>query len=456
MAHTPGDLPPASYDPPDEPDWSHPATSADAFEALDHAHQQLQAAEVAELVAIAHAADLYQVDINRVLDGMERLIPGGHHGTPLVGEFLSLEIGGLLGISPRSAANRIAQALDLRHRFPHLWQRVLAGEARVWQANLVVDRTILLDIKAAQYVDARVAATLPRHGIGWVMKHLQSWIDAADPKAAFDRVNAEIKDRRVLVSGIENGSVTMWGQLSPADGIRFDHALTQIAENLPDDHRAADDSLDARRAAAVGILARQAFGQGALPTHTLVVHINASDPALNPGKVNSPNTTDGSGETHTTGLADGPACPPAGIARVEGWGHLLTTLLPDFLAGSKVIVRPVIDPTTITPVNGYEVPDRMRFVIEQRNPVDVFPYGTRSAKGCDMDHTIPYTLGEPDQTRLDNLGPLSRFAHRAKTHGGWHLEQPAPGHFKWTSPAGYQYLVTPDGTTTIGKPETHR
>jgi hypothetical protein len=35
-------------------------------------------------------------------------------------------------------------------------------------------------------------------------------------------------------------------------------------------------------------------------------------------------------------------------------------LLPDFLAGSKVIVRPVIDPTTIGPVSGYEVPDRMR------------------------------------------------------------------------------------------------
>ncbi|MGI5951144.1 MAG: hypothetical protein ACOX61_04765 [Brooklawnia sp.] len=77
MTHTPGDLPPPHFDPPDQPDWTHPATSAQAFDAQDHAHQQLQAAEVAELVAITHAADLYQVDINHVLDGMERLIPGG-------------------------------------------------------------------------------------------------------------------------------------------------------------------------------------------------------------------------------------------------------------------------------------------------------------------------------------------------------------------------------------------
>ncbi|MGB3956375.1 MAG: hypothetical protein WBL05_14025, partial [Brooklawnia sp.] len=52
-----------------------------------------------------------------------------------------------------------------------------------------------------------------------------------------------------------------------------------------------------------------------------------------------------------------------------------------------------------------------------------------------------------------NLGPLSRFTHRAKTFGGWQLQQPEPGVFHWTSPAGYQYLVTADGTTRIHMPE---
>ncbi|MGB3956212.1 MAG: hypothetical protein WBL05_13180, partial [Brooklawnia sp.] len=52
-----------------------------------------------------------------------------------------------------------------------------------------------------------------------------------------------------------------------------------------------------------------------------------------------------------------------------------------------------------------------------------------------------------------NLGPLSRFTHRAKTFGGWQLQQPEPGVFHWTSPAGYQYLVTANGTTRIQIPE---
>ena len=52
-----------------------------------------------------------------------------------------------------------------------------------------------------------------------------------------------------------------------------------------------------------------------------------------------------------------------------------------------------------------------------------------------------------------NLGPLSSFTHRLKTHGGWHLEQPTPGQYAWRSPLGYRYAVTAAGTIRIGKPE---
>ena len=82
-----------------------------------------------------------------------------------------------------------------------------------------------------------------------------------------------------------------------------------------------------------------------------------------------------------------------GVARVEDWGPILTDQLPRFLAHSKVI---------------------------------------------------------------ENLGPLSRKAHRAKTHGRWKLEQPTPGTFHWTSPHGYQYQVTPTGTIRIRVPEQAR
>ncbi|MCB0885004.1 MAG: hypothetical protein KDB34_09740 [Propionibacteriaceae bacterium] len=80
-----------------------PASSTEAFKALDHAHQQLIAAEIAELIMITHAADLWRIDDDAVSEGIERLMQPGHDGTPKVGEFLALEVGALLGMSPQSA-----------------------------------------------------------------------------------------------------------------------------------------------------------------------------------------------------------------------------------------------------------------------------------------------------------------------------------------------------------------
>ncbi|MEL4358399.1 MULTISPECIES: DUF222 domain-containing protein [unclassified Luteococcus] len=56
-------------------------------------------------------------------------------------------------------------------------------------------------------------------------------------------------------------------------------------------------------------------------------------------------------------------------------------------------------------------------------------------------------------THPDNLGPLSRRAHRAKTHFGWYLAQPLPGIFLWQTPLGYRYLTTASRTLDLGRPD---
>lgn len=414
-----------------------PAGSAAALDCLDHAHQELVAAEVAELIAIAQVAELWQVDQTAVIDGMERLLQLGHDGTPLVGEFCALEIGPLLGISPTSAIIRIGQALDLRHRFPILWDAVLSGRVRVWQAMQVVTQTGHLGQHAAAELDATVAHGLTTMPWPRITAALPGWIMAADPTLAAEQATLAAEARHVRVAEVQDGQVQFWGRVAPSDGISFDHALTEIAKTLPvtnPDQPGRD--LDQRRAAAVGILAQQAFGQDGLPTHTLIIHINADDPALD--------------QDH----GQARAASSSGVARVEKWGPILTQSLPQFLANSRVIVRPVLDAAAIIPVDAYETPAQMGLALQLRNPVDVFPYGVRPASSCDLDHTLAYADGPAGQTRLDNLGPLSRFTHRGKTHGRWRLTQPEPGTYHWTSPHGYQYLVTAAGTTKITPPAT--
>jgi len=150
------------------------------------------------------------------------------------------------------------------------------------------------------------------------------------------------------------------------------------------------------------------------------------------------------------------ADPTTGVVDVQGRGLLFADRLGDLLAGCKVTVRPIIDPEAIAPTDSYRIPDDMRLAVEERNPFDVFPYGVRRSRVCDLDHTIPFdhhNKAGVGQTRPENLGPLSRYAHRLKTHGGWRLAQPQPGVFRWESPLGYQYFVTPSGSVRIRRPE---
>ena len=137
------------------------------------------------------------------------------------------------------------------------------------------------------------------------------------------------------------------------------------------------------------------------------------------------------------------------LARLEGHGPLSRQTWINLLGHDRITIRPVIDLNAIPPVDRYEIPDRLRDAITWRSPVDMFPYGNRTARGCDLDHTIPYDHtrgGPPGQTRIDNLAPISRRAHRAKTARFWKLQQYDGGWLEWTSPAGYHYATGPFGT----------
>ena len=71
-----------------------------------------------------------------------------------------------------------------------------------------------------------------------------------------------------------------------------------------------------------------------------------------------------------------------------------------------------------------------------------FPTCTRSAEGCDLDHSIPWEQG--GTTSAGNLGAVHRGHHTDKTHHRWRLDQPEPGRFVWTAPTGHTYQVDPE------------
>ena len=112
-------------------------------------------------------------------------------------------------------------------------------------------------------------------------------------------------------------------------------------------------------------------------------------------------------------------------------------------------MKPVLDLEAHEPVDSDVVPERHAEITAVRDKTCVFPWCARSARRCDIDHTIPAARGGP--TCPCNLAPLCRRHHRIKTHGDWTYTTLEPGHYLWTSKHGYSYLRDPDGTLDVSR-----
>jgi len=137
------------------------------------------------------------------------------------------------------------------------------------------------------------------------------------------------------------------------------------------------------------------------------------------------------------------------VARVENLGPTLVTQLSKLVGHTRIKITPVIWLGDNEPVvDAYEIPRLIRETVWLRDRYEVSPFSTREARKQDLDHSNPYRVGVPGQTRPSNLGPLSRKAHRAKTLSpGWRLIQTEPGVFWWKTRLGQVFRVGPEGTT---------
>ena len=252
---------------------------------------------------------------------------------------------------------------------------------------------------------------------------------AADPARARAREREARARRHVTLWSptLDDGACRqLTGTLDGSDAIRLDGTLNRLATILAGD--GDERSLDHRRATALGILA---------------------DPARAFRLLNGDHVPSQEKATVVLHLTDQHLIDDALVGRLDGHGPLSRQTWIELLGHDRITIRPVVDLNAIAPVDAYEIPDRIRDAVTWRSPADGFPYGNRTSRGLDLDHTIPYqhTGGAPPgQTRIDNLAPLGRKAHRAKTAGRWRLTQYEGGWLEWTSPAGYHYATGPYGT----------
>ncbi|KRE92828.1 hypothetical protein ASG76_15285 [Nocardioides sp. Soil774] len=427
-------------------------------------------------------------------------VPGSEHeepiagdGCPLVAEFCIAELGTVLGISTTAAKKLIGHALELRHRLPRLWVQVQSGRVPAWRARSVAEVTIhsapALTAGAAAFVDAQVAAVAGKIGTAQLDRLVAETIKrfdlaeadpAADPEDGYlfvDPRHVTIHDQDVHFAG----TVRVEAEVGLADAIDLDRALAQGAATQK--ALGSTESLDARRATALGDLARtqtalDLFSQDhtgpedsdGLPAAREVVlhaHFDASV------------ARDGSTVFGPTGRLEERqrllhAHFDASVARdgstvfgptgrlEERQRLLLLDHLQSWCGDSrtKITIKPVIDLSVEQSTPAYAVPDRIREQVVLRDRTCVFPWCGRKARACDIDHVIEFDHDadadgrqQPGPTTTSNLAALCRVHHRLKTHSAWRYNMVEPGVFEWTSPHGHRYRRDRHGTTALDPPE---
>ncbi len=344
-----------------------------------------------------------------------------------------------LGRSTAAGEALIRDALVLRHRLPSVWSQVVRGGLETWRARRIAQAVLGAPDDVCDHLDRELAAVAATVGAVTLERLLDEAMLRLHPEerelaqfTALDQRHATLHAGSINHTGVAD--MTLRGDWK--DLHDFDLALSRVAAALgalDEQHGDYVESLDVRRARAVGVLADPAgaaallAGEPSRPGKraTLVVHVS---------------------QEAVTGSEPVARCETLGravlVQQVRDWCGRTDTHLT---------VQPVIDLADHAHCEAYEVRDRLRSRADLLNPCCVFPWCTRPARGCDHDHGVPFDQG--GATCDCNLAPLCRRHHRLKTHAGWRYTTLEVGTYLWSDPHGQQFLRDLSGTRDVTPPD---
>ena len=388
------------------------------------------------------------------------------------------ELAAVLHVSPRSASSQIGAA---RRRAACAPVAVTvdagllgaAGGAAVYQ---VLDHvpTDTAD-KVSRTLSARIRDRRAKGLRGWTPAEARRAARAAllayAPDQAEQARSEAVKLRRVEVRPVGDGTSWLSALLPELDALRIHRRLSalgraQAADATPEDRRL----LDQRRADLLteALLSWGSITSGATGGST-VGHSGAAESAGAPGERG---TVDGSGASRLTGgrgsqtgtrdsglVSEVQICVVAtaetllGLsqqpAHVPGIGAVPADLARELAAEGtwRIWLRNAAGQITAVDPGRYRPTAAVARLIAAREPVCRFPGCLVRVDRCDLDHTEPWPAAPGSAP--ENLGPLCRRHHNAKTHHGIVLTAQSTGgqgpvmleRWTWRMPSGLTHTL---------------
>ena len=241
-----------------------PDTPAEVLAALRAEQDDRHASEVRSMRLAAHWVALHPAadssDPAACFQSPKTLAGAG---SPVIDEFCIPDVATMLGLSCDAVGSYLTDVIELRYRLPHLWAGVLAGAVTPWRARAIAQATVALTREAAGFVDEQTAWCANRV----TPAQLTRLVDHARARfmpEALARDIEDAQDRRHVTFGTDqvsyDGTMHLEADLDIPDALGLAEAVTAGAARLA--ALGSEDTLDGRRATALGDLARHqlAFG----------------------------------------------------------------------------------------------------------------------------------------------------------------------------------------------------
>ncbi|RCK67882.1 DUF222 domain-containing protein, partial [Desertihabitans brevis] len=155
-------------------------------------------------------------DPARPLDG-DCLVGTGGPGTPLVSVYAIAEFAVLRRLSITAGHRLLADALDLRHRLPHLDHTTRTGHIPLWLARKAATHTRHLTPAQAATVDEWLAEAGPQLSAARFLTTLTAAVLEADPATAAARAQAAAHTHEVWARPDEHGLATLLARIDAGD-----------------------------------------------------------------------------------------------------------------------------------------------------------------------------------------------------------------------------------------------
>lgn len=356
----------------------------------------------------------------------------GARFTDVVMRGLRLELAAAMRISEHSAANRIALAEALVHRYRAALTALQTAAITEKHAEVLVGGLDELEPELRAGLFPRALELAVQEPVGQFRRSLRTLVEKARVVALAERHEAALEHRRVHVEPAADGMawVHLYGPLVEA------HAafgrVTAIAKAIGAG-KSETRSVDQIRADVMADL----LIEGTTPAHPteargIRANVVVTVPAL------------------ALLMQDDESVAASGSdpATIQGVGPIPIDRARDLCGGDASWMRVLTHPETGMVLSvgraTYSPPAALRRLVKWRADRCMAPGCGMPASRCEVDHTLAWEHG--GGTGLDNLAPLCRGHHKVKHHGGWRLRQvpDSGGAVEWTSPAGRTYVVQPE------------